>query len=92
MVNFVWDADKASQNLRKHKVAFDEAVTVFRDPLSITVPDPDHSVEEERYIDIGMSDKGQILVVVYAEVNLIRIISSRKATRSERRQYESGED
>ena len=93
MVNFAWDADKAIQNEKKHGVALEEAATVFRDPLSITVPDPDHSVEEERYIEIGISDKGRVLIVVYTErKDTIRIISSRRATRLERRQYESGEN
>ena len=88
-LNFEWDEDKAKVNLKKHKVSFDEATTVFFDPFSVTIPDPDHSVVEQRYIDIGSSDKGHVLVVVYTErVSSIRIISCRKATPSERKIYE----
>ncbi len=90
-LNFEWDEEKAKANLQKHKVSFDEAITVFIDPFSITIPDPDHSVEEQRYIDIGRSDKGHVLVVVYTERGQnIRIISCRKATSSERKLYEEG--
>jgi len=90
-LNFEWDEEKAKANLKKHRVSFDEATTVFLDPFSITIPDPDHSVEEQRYIDIGSSDKGHVLVVVYTERGSnIRIISSRKATSSERKLYEKG--
>jgi uncharacterized DUF497 family protein len=88
---FEWDARKAKENLRKHQVGFDEAMTVFSDPSSITIDDPDHSIEEQRFIDIGISSKHRILVVVYTERgNKIRIISCRKATASERRRYEKG--
>lgn len=84
--NFEWDENKASVNLRKHRVSFEEATTVFNDPFSITIADPDHSIEEERYIDIGMSVRGRVLIVCYAERGAnIRIISSRKATLAERR-------
>jgi hypothetical protein len=86
--NFEWDEEKAKVNLKKHKVSFDEATTVFSDPLSVTIPDPDHSPDEERYIDIGTSDKGRVLVVSYTERGTsIRIISCRKATPTERRHY-----
>jgi len=86
---YEWDDNKAKENLRKHKVSFEEAETVFDDPLSITVADPDHSEDEERWIDIGISKKKQILVVVYTERGKkIRIISARKATRAERKKYE----
>jgi len=88
---FEWDEEKAKANLKKHKVSFDEATTVFIDPFSITIPDPDRSGEEQRYIDIGSSDKDHVLVVVYTERGSnIRIISCRKATSSERRLYEEG--
>jgi uncharacterized DUF497 family protein len=91
--NFEWDADKAQANLEKHKVSFDEATTVFSDPLSVTISDPDHSLGEQRYVDIGMSDQSRILVVVYTERGTnIRIISCRKAIAKERRVYEEGED
>jgi len=91
MLNFEWDEEKAKANLKNHRVSFEEATTVFSDPFSITIPDPDHSTEEERYIDIGNSDRGRVLVVVYTErETTIRIISCRKATPTERRRYEEG--
>lgn len=87
--NFEWDDSKAEINLKKHKVSFDEAATVFSDPLSITISDPGHSVNEQRFIDIGLSARGRVLVVVYTErVSNIRIISCRKATHLERKHYE----
>jgi len=90
-LNFEWDEEKAKANLKKHRVGFDEATTVFLDPFSITIPDPDHSEDEQRYIDIGSSDKDRVLVVVYTERGTtIRIISCRKATVSERKIYEEG--
>jgi hypothetical protein len=86
---FDWDPTKAAANLKKHGVSFREATTVLADPLSITVPDPDHSHNEERYIDVGQSARGRVLVVVYTERGTrIRIISARKATAAERRRYE----
>jgi len=86
---FEWDERKAKENLRKHKVSFAEAVTVFSDPLSVTIPDPEHSTGEQRYIDLGTSDRNRVLVVVYTErAKAIRLISARKATRAERKQYE----
>ncbi|MBN2316854.1 MAG: BrnT family toxin [Sedimentisphaerales bacterium] len=88
-LRFEWDAEKAKANLKKHRISFDEATTVFLDPFSITIPDPDHSMEEQRFIDIGSSDKGRVLVVIYTERGSnIRIISCRKATPSERTLYE----
>ena len=91
--DFEWDPRKAVANRRKHHVAFDEAVTAFADPLSVTVADPDHaSPHEPRYILIGRSVRGQLLVVSHAERGTaIRIISARPATRRERDQYEEGE-
>ncbi len=90
-LNFEWDEDKAKANLKKHRVSFDEATTVFLDPFSLTILDPCHSLEEQRYIDIGSSDKGHVLVVIYTERGSnIRIISCRKATSSERKLYEKG--
>lgn len=86
---YEWDEDKAKENLHKHKIDFKEAETVFDDPLSITVDDPDHSEEEERFIDIGISNKKRVLVVVYTERRKkIRIISAREATRAEHKKYE----
>jgi len=92
-LDFQWHEEQAKANLKKHRVSFDEATTVFIDPFSITIPDPAHSVGEQRYIDIGSSDKGRVLVVVYAERGAtIRVISCRKATPSERRLYEQGNE
>jgi len=88
-MEFIWDPNKAESNVRRHGVSFHEAATVFGDPLSTTVPDPDHSIEEERYIIIGTSHRGRLLIVAHAEQgNRIRIISARELTRRERRQYE----
>lgn len=90
-MDFVWDKNKADINLKKHKISFEEAVTVFNDQVSITINDPEHSIEEQRYIDIGISAKRNILVVSYTERGTkIRIISCRKATKSEREIYEEG--
>jgi uncharacterized DUF497 family protein len=88
-LEFEWDQAKAELNFKEHGVSFDEATTVFRDPLSITIPDPDHSDSEDRFIDIGMSHRMQLLVVSYTErKDKIRIISARRATRAERKNYE----
>lgn len=88
---FDWDPDKAAENLRRHRVSFEEAATVFRDPLSWTFPDPEHSEGEERYLDIGHSERGRLLIVSYTErQGQVRIISARLATRKERRSYEEG--
>jgi uncharacterized protein len=92
-LSFEWDEDKAAGNYDKHGVTFEEGVTVFYAPLSISIDDPVHSVKEERYIDIGASESGRVLVVNYTERGRnIRIISCRKATRRERRQYEESID
>lgn len=91
-VQFEWDADKAQANARTHRVTFEEAATVFRDPLARTIPDPDHSLGEERYLTMGLSTQGRLLVVSYTERdNRIRLISCRPATRRERRRYEEDE-
>ena len=88
-LEFEWDPAKAEANLKEHGVSFDEATTVFRDTLSITIADPDHSDSEDRFIDIGMSHRMQLLVVSYTErKDKIRIISARRATRAERKSYE----
>ncbi|BAU11134.1 hypothetical protein LEP3755_16270 [Leptolyngbya sp. NIES-3755] len=90
-MEFEWNPDKAESNYEKHDVSFEEAATVFNDSLSVTFPDPDHSVGESRYIIIGMSRFGQILVVSHTDRGeKVRIISARKATRQERRFYEEG--
>ena len=91
-LTFEWDQAKARANSKKHGASFDEATTVFADPFSITIADPDHSADEQRYVDIGSSDKGRVLVVVYTERGVnVRIISCRKATLSERKTYEEGQ-
>lgn len=91
--NFEWNENKANENYRDHRVSFVEGATIFADPFSITIDDPDHSVDEQRYIGIGTSEKGRVLVVSYTERSgKIRIISCRKATRSEWRRYEEGID
>ncbi|MBI5729787.1 MAG: BrnT family toxin [Ignavibacteriales bacterium] len=88
---FDWNEEKANRNWRNHKVSFEEAKTVFNDPLSVTIGDPGHSIQENRYLDIGRSSRGRVLVVVYTEKEkAIRIISSRLATRKEREEYEEG--
>jgi uncharacterized DUF497 family protein len=87
---FSWDPRKARANLRKHKVGFPEAMTTFGDPLSVTVPDRLHSAHEFRFILIGRSKRGRLLVISHVErsESEIRLISARLATRLERRQYE----
>ncbi len=91
-LTFEWDEDKSRSNFKKHGVSFEEAKTVFNDPFAITIEDPDHSDEEERYIDIGFSSKGRLVVVWYTERNEnIRIIGCRKATKKERKSYENKE-
>ena len=88
-IKFEWDPNQAVRNLQKHGVSFEEAATVFRDTLSITIPDPDHSVDEERYITIGSSSRLRLLMVAHSErEGRIRVISARELTRKEREQYE----
>ncbi len=90
-MKFEWNPDKAESNYAKHDVSFEEAATVFNDLLSVTFPDPDHSVGESRYVIIGVSRFGQLLIVSHTDRGeKIRIISARKATRQERRFYEEG--
>jgi uncharacterized protein len=90
-VIYEWDAHKAAANLKKHRVSFESASTVFLDPLAITFPDPDHSLEENREITIGCTMKGQLVFVSHCELKeRMRIISARLATRREREQYEEG--
>jgi uncharacterized DUF497 family protein len=86
----LWDPRKALSNLRKHKVSFEEAATVFKDRLSITKPDPDHSVTENRLLTIGLSFRHRLVLVAHTEdPDEIRIISARFPTRSERNAYEN---
>ena len=86
---FEWDETQAVANLRKHAVPFEEAASVFSDPLAYTFGDPDHSVGEQRLLTFGLSQSGRLLAVIHAERGrAIRIISARKATRHERGIYE----
>ncbi len=88
-MQFEWDREKAKKNLKKHRVSFDEAMTVFYDPLSATFNDPDHSIDEERFITIGYSSRDHLLVVAHTErEKTIRIISARTATAHERKRHE----
>ena len=91
-IKFEWDTRKAQRNLRKHGIDFNEASTTFADTLSITIPDPDHSEDEERWLTMGLSSRQRLLVVVHIEeIETIRIISARLANRLERRKYEEGD-
>jgi len=91
--NFEWDPIKARDNPEKHGVAFDEAATVFKDPKAISIYDPDHSETEDRWVTMGISEKGRLLIVSHTfrkeseDAVAIRIISSRKATRHETASY-----
>lgn len=88
-MEFAWDGRKASANLLKHGVSFEEAVTAFYDPLSRTIEDPEHSGEDLRFVLIGSSSRGRLLVIAHADLgDQIRIISARLATRRERWTYE----
>jgi uncharacterized DUF497 family protein len=90
-MRFEWNALKAARNLRKHGVSFDEASSVFFDPLSATGNDPDHSLEERRFMTFGMASSGRVLAVAHMERHdAIRIITARLATRTERKLYEEG--
>jgi uncharacterized protein len=90
MIDFEWDITKAKTNLRKHRVAFSEATTVLKDRLSITIQDPDHSTDEDRYISIGASTAGRLLMVAHTDRgNRTCIISARELTRKERKAYET---
>jgi len=89
-MKFTWYPEKAEQNVFAHDVSFQEATTVFGDPLAGTVPDPDHSVGEERFVTVGYSSAGQLLVVCHTEQgDTIRIFSARRATSHERQDYET---
>lgn len=89
-MEFEWDRLKDAQNRKKHRVSFDEAVTVFYDPLAATFDDPDHSVGETRFITIGYSSHDRLLVVVHAErAGNTRIISARPANAKERKNHET---
>ena len=88
-LKFQWDENKAESNLTKHGVSFEVAATVFGDPFSLTIPDPAHSESEDRFIILGTSHNGKLMVVVHTERGeSIRIISARRASRKERKTYE----
>jgi len=90
-VSFEWDPAKARENHAKHGVSFEEAVTIFIDPLSLTIPDPDHSAAEARFVILGRSARQRLLAVVHSErEGRIRLISARTAARHEQRSYEEG--
>jgi uncharacterized DUF497 family protein len=87
---FAWDPVKAATNIAEHGVAFDEASTVFADPFALLMPDPDHSVGEDRFLLLGMSTRQRLLVVAFTDrPPLTRLIFARRATRRERRRYET---
>ncbi|MBI4730405.1 MAG: BrnT family toxin [Acidobacteria bacterium] len=89
-MRFEWDRDKAASNLAKHKVSFEEAVTVFYDPLAASFDDPDHSRGERRLITVGYSSRSWLLVVCHTErQGSVRVISARRATRRERNRHET---
>jgi len=88
-MEFEWNPGKAARNLKDHKITFEEAATVFGDPLSLTLPDPDHSNDESRFITVGNSIDGKLLLVSHTDRDeKIRIISAREATKRERKFYE----
>ena len=92
-IRFEWDANKASTNIKKHGVTFEEASTVFEDPAALVIDDPDHSVIEDRFIILGFSIRARLLVVCHCLRDgdrVIRIISARKATAHESAQYDEG--
>ena len=90
ILEFEWDGHKAVENLKNHRVSFDEAKSVFNDPLLLTFPDPEHSDGEHRSINIGISSHSRVLLVVFTDrKGKVRVISSRKATAKERKLYET---
>ena len=89
-LEFEWDEEKAEKNLKKHRVSFEEAATIFNDPRIATILDPDHSADEECFVSLGRSFIQRILSVVHTERNKrTRLISARKATKTERKNYEN---
>jgi uncharacterized DUF497 family protein len=89
-VQFAWDSNKAAENLNKHGISFDEALSVFGDSLATTIDDPDHSIDEFRFLTMGYSKNQKLIVVAHTEQEgKIRIISAREPTPQERKQYES---
>jgi len=91
-VQFEWNAEKAQRNFVKHGVSFDEAVTVFSDPLAVTIHDPDHSDQEQRFLTTGLSKRRRSIIVAHTDrEGRVRLFSAREVTARERSQYESGE-
>lgn len=91
-MDFEWDPEKDEANQRKHGVSFDEASTVFGDPLAVTIDDPDHSEDEERFLTTGMSTQQRLMIVAHTDRGeRIRLISAREASAAERRTYEQGD-
>ena len=94
--DFEWDPQKARSNVRKHKINFERAATIFRDPNLLSIPDKEHSKSEERWITIGIDENGVVLVISHifrkssVRVATIRLISARKATKPEVKQHEEG--
>lgn len=94
--DFEWDSRKAESNIRKHKISFERAATIFRDPNLLSIPDEEHSESEERWLTMGLDEGGILLVISHtfkdSNVNVyrIRIISARRATAAEEKQYEEG--
>ena len=87
---FQWDEEKAKSNLKKHGVSFEEGATIFNDPMIATILDPDHSKDEERFISIGMSVIRRLLTVIHTyRKDRLRLISARKATKAEKKNYEN---
>jgi uncharacterized DUF497 family protein len=92
-MNFEWDSEKDAANQRKHGVAFDEASTVFGDPLALTIDDPDHSVNEQRFLTTGYSTSQRLIIVAHTDrEGRVRIISAREVAAAERRTYEEGDE
>ncbi|MDE2886942.1 MAG: BrnT family toxin [Gemmatimonadota bacterium] len=88
---FEWDDNKAASNFTKHRVAFIEAKSIFEDPFHVDFYDPDHSYDEQRYVLVGQSERGRLLIVSYTERGeVVRLIGAREATRRERESYEEG--
>ncbi len=91
-MRFEWDPEKATANVETHGVSFEEATTVFGNPLAVTFIDPDHSDDEDRYLTFGESEDSRLLVIVHTDRDdSVRIISARATTRRERQQYGEGE-
>jgi uncharacterized DUF497 family protein len=88
-IRFEWDPAKDASNIEKHGISFEEASTVFNDPLSVTIDDPDHSATESRFLTLGLSVQNRLIVVIHTDrAETIRLISARVATPRERRNYE----